>query len=138
MDSVIHRYKHCALHLHTYATFSLRNSNDSHLNKSKSLKERVINDFTTAFAVLHLVTLTVKDGSLHGSDHLVQSRAVVKVVGIGWDRRSLSSEYFQCSIPFQGPLFYRCKDPLHALGAPSKTSDPILLIFHFNHWSHRN
>ena len=33
-----------------------------------------INGFTTAFAVLHLVTLTIKDGSLHGSDHLVQSR----------------------------------------------------------------
>ena len=30
-----------------------------------------INDFTTAFAVLHLVTLTIKDGSLHGSDHFV-------------------------------------------------------------------
>ena len=27
--------------------------------------------FTTAFAVLHLITLTIKDGSLHGSDNLV-------------------------------------------------------------------
>ena len=35
------------------------------------LKE--INGFTTVFAVLHLVTLTIKDGSFHGSDHLVQS-----------------------------------------------------------------
>ena len=26
------------------------------------------------FAVLHMITLTIKDGSLHGSDHLVQSR----------------------------------------------------------------
>ena len=33
-----------------------------------------INSFTTAFAVVHLVTLTIKDGSLHGSDYLVQSR----------------------------------------------------------------
>ena len=33
-----------------------------------------ISNLTTAFAVLHLVTLTIKDGSLHGSDHLVQSR----------------------------------------------------------------
>ena len=30
--------------------------------------------FTTAFAVLHLVTLTIKDGSLHRSNHFVQSR----------------------------------------------------------------
>ena len=33
-----------------------------------------INGFTTAFAVLHSVTLTIKDGSLHGSVHFVQSR----------------------------------------------------------------
>ena len=33
-----------------------------------------INGFTTAFAVLHLITLTIKDGSLHESNHLVQSR----------------------------------------------------------------
>ena len=39
----------------------------------------MVNGFTTAFAVLllvtltalHLVTLTIKDGSLHESDHLV-------------------------------------------------------------------
>ena len=37
-------------------------------------EEKIINGFTTAFAVLHLVTLTIKDGSLYGSDHLVQSR----------------------------------------------------------------
>ena len=30
-----------------------------------------INGFTTTFAVLHLVTLIIKNGSLHGSDHLV-------------------------------------------------------------------
>ena len=33
-----------------------------------------INYFTTAFAVFNLVTLTIKDGSLHGSNHPVQSR----------------------------------------------------------------
>ena len=33
-----------------------------------------IKGFTTTFAVLRLVTLTIKDGCLHGSDHLVQSR----------------------------------------------------------------
>ena len=32
-----------------------------------------INGFITAFAVLHLVTLTIKNGSLHGIDHLVHS-----------------------------------------------------------------
>ena len=37
----------------------------------------IITGFTTAFAVLHLVTLTIKDGSLRGSDHLVQSSAVL-------------------------------------------------------------
>ena len=30
--------------------------------------------FTIAFTVLHLVTLTVKDDSLHRSGHVVQSR----------------------------------------------------------------
>ena len=30
-----------------------------------------VNGYTTAFAVLHLVTLTTKDGSLQGSDHIV-------------------------------------------------------------------
>ena len=38
------------------------------------LKKQPINGFTTVFAVLHLVTLTSKDGSLHGRGHLVQSR----------------------------------------------------------------
>ena len=32
----------------------------------------VVNGFSTALAVLHLVTLTIKDGSLHGRDHLAQ------------------------------------------------------------------
>ena len=33
-----------------------------------------INGFPTVFAVLHLITLTITDGSLHGSNHLLQSR----------------------------------------------------------------
>ena len=33
-----------------------------------------INGFTTAFAIWHLVTLTIKDDGLHGSDHIGQSR----------------------------------------------------------------
>ena len=36
----------------------------------------ILNGFTTAFAVLHLVTLTIKNGTLHGNDHLVQFLAV--------------------------------------------------------------
>ena len=38
--------------------------------------QRAINGFTTAIAVLHQITLIIKDGSLRrrGSDHLVQSR----------------------------------------------------------------
>ena len=39
-----------------------------------TLESQPMNDLTTALAVLHLVTLTIKDGSLHGSYHLVQSR----------------------------------------------------------------
>ena len=39
------------------------------------------NGFTTAFTVLHLVTLTIKDGSFHGSDHLVPVKWELKVSG---------------------------------------------------------
>ena len=40
-----------------------------------------INGFTTAFAVLHLVTLTIKDGSLHESDHLIDLYNYVGIEG---------------------------------------------------------
>ena len=43
---------------------------------------KFINGFSTAFAVLHPVTLTIKDGSLHGSDHLVQSRGDERYLGL--------------------------------------------------------
>ena len=33
-----------------------------------------VNVFTTAFTVLHSVTMTIKDGSLDGNDHLIRSR----------------------------------------------------------------
>ena len=49
-----------------------------HLNKSIIFNQIIfkqgIHGLTTAFAVLHLVTLTIKDGGLQVSDHLVQLR----------------------------------------------------------------
>ena len=35
-----------------------------------------------AFTVLHSVTLTIKDGGLHGIDHLVQSRGNLKFTSL--------------------------------------------------------
>ena len=52
--------------------FSLIKSKQSHFVVLNFVVQH--HGFTTAFAILHLVTLTIKDSSLHGSDHLVQSR----------------------------------------------------------------
>ena len=40
-----------------------------------------INGFTTFFAVLHLDTLTIKDESLHGSDHLTIMCSHLRIKG---------------------------------------------------------
>ena len=45
--------------------------NHAHVQRTVEVSEsaaEIINGFTTALAVLHLVTLTIKDGSLHGSE----------------------------------------------------------------------
>ena len=56
----------------------IMSKSSSSINKSMSYIQKICmafpNGFTTAFAILHLVTLRIKDSSLHGSDRLVQSR----------------------------------------------------------------